>query len=70
MFALLAVLLPIRVYLDTVILLGAISIGYVGIEKLVFAVGASLAASAFLPLSVSGQNGLARLFVPQSLADS
>jgi L-lysine exporter family protein LysE/ArgO len=36
-----------HVYLDTVILLGAVSIGYVGIEKLIFAVGASLASLSF-----------------------
>ncbi len=48
-FALLAVLTFANphVYLDTVILLGAVSIGYVGIEKLVFAVGASLASLSF-----------------------
>jgi len=48
-FALLAVVTFANphVYLDTVILLGAISIGYVGIEKLVFAAGASLASFSF-----------------------
>ena len=48
-FALLAVLTFANphVYLDTVILLGAISIGYIGIEKLVFAVRASLASLSF-----------------------
>ena len=48
-FALLAVLTFANphVYLDTVILLGAVSIGYPGIEKLVFAGGASLASLCF-----------------------
>ena len=48
-FTLLAVLTFANphVYLDTVILLGAISISYVGTEKLVFAVGASLASFSF-----------------------
>ena len=48
-FALLAVLTFANphVYLDTVILLGAVSIGYLGIEKLVFAGGASLASLCF-----------------------
>ena len=48
-FALLAVLTFANphVYLDTVILLGAVSISYLGIEKLVFAGGASLASLCF-----------------------
>ena len=48
-FALLAVLTFANphVYLDTVILLGAISLGYPGAEKLVFAGGASLASLCF-----------------------
>jgi L-lysine exporter family protein LysE/ArgO len=51
-FALLAVLTFANphVYLDTVILLGAVSIGYVGLEKLVFAVGASLASLSFFAI--------------------
>ena len=36
-----------HVYLDTVILLGAVSVGYLGMEKLVFAGGASLASICF-----------------------
>ena len=61
-FALLALLTFANphVYLDTVILLGAVSIGYPGIEKLVFAGGASLASLFFLPPSGLGQSGLAR----------
>ncbi len=62
-FALLAVLTFANphVYLDTVILLGTVSIGYSGIEKLVFAGGASLASLCFfLPPSGLGQSGLAR----------
>jgi len=48
-FALLAVLTFANphVYLDTVILLGAVSISYIGLEKLVFAIGASLASLSF-----------------------
>ena len=48
-FSLLAVLTFANphVYLDTVVLLGAVSIGYIGLEKLVFASGASLASLSF-----------------------
>ncbi len=48
-FSLLAVLTFANphVYLDTVVLLGAVSIGYVGLEKLFFASGASLASLTF-----------------------
>ena len=48
-FSLLAVLTFANphVYLDTVVLLGAVSIGYMGLEKLLFASGASLASLAF-----------------------
>ena len=48
-FSLLAVLTFANphVYLDTVVLLGAVSIGYIGLEKLVFAGGASLASVSF-----------------------
>ena len=60
-FALLAVLTFANphVYLDTVILLGVVSIGYPGIEKLVFAGGASLASLCFFATIGFEANGLA-----------